>query len=299
MLKREFVEAVVEAVKALLPEMNVESREIIKNNDVVLNGILIKKGNEEIVPTIYIENYIKDGYTTSDYINNINRIASEIVDTYKNYNTEVDVSNVKELVKDFSKAAPLLRIKLVNKENNKKTFETVPYLPFLDMAIIVVIELQHNKQGCATIKVTHDMLQHWNYVAISDILPIARENTFRTPYVLQSMAEIMAELMGLSKEIFEAEMQFPMNVLTNKTKLNGATEICNYSTMKEIAEQFQSDLIVLPSSIHEVIIVPKIDDMNIEDLTNMVKEVNESEVAEDEVLSDHAYVFTRENGWDF
>ena len=87
--------------------------------------------------------------------------------------------------------------------------------------------------------------------------------------------------------------------LTNEMKLNGATEICNFSTMQEIADRFESDLYVLPSSIHEVIILPKNVNFDVNELTSMVQAVNGTEVRPEEVLSDHVYIFSREDGWDY
>lgn len=296
-LRGEFVEAVVDKVRVLLPELNVNSQEIVKNNGVVLNGVIIRKANENVAPTIYIENYVKN--ESSDYISEINRIAGEIANTYNSLShSSNNFADIGEVLKDFSKVSPMLRVRLINKENNAKLFETVPYMPFLDMAIIATVEFDESDDGCASIKVTHDLLKAWNYTSLSDILWIAKVNTFDKPYKLQSMGEIMAELCGMPAALFD-DAQPKTYVLTNSKKLNGATEICNYNTMESIANKLNADLVVLPSSIHEVIIVPKDDNVSIDALTEMVQQVNGSEVSADEVLSNHAYVFARENGWDF
>ena len=57
MLRREFVEAIVDRVQRLVPDMEVDVREVVKNNDITLHGIMIRKPGENIVPTLYIENY--------------------------------------------------------------------------------------------------------------------------------------------------------------------------------------------------------------------------------------------------
>ena len=155
--------------------------------------------------------------------------------------------------------------------------------------MIVVVDI-----GNATVKVTNKMLEEWHIKDIADIIHIAKENTFSTPYLLKSMAEVL----GMPDFMFDL-MPTKMYVLSNNKGFYGATEICNNSTMQNIANKLQADLIVLPSSVHEVIIMPKKNDDNIEELTTMVQEVNASDVDTDEVLSNHYYIYTRENGWGF
>ena len=296
MLRKEFIDAIIEEVKALLPEIEVSAQQTVKNNNVILNGIVLKKRDECIAPTIYIENYLDDA--NKDYVGQSKRIAECIVEAYKNeIKIPAEYGNVGEIVSDFSKVAPLLRLRLVNKENNAKLLINIPYIPFLDMAIIAVIELSKTDDGSAAIKVNKGLLEVWGFSALSDILNIARKNTFTVPYKFQAMADILAELSGLPREFFSGAVS--TYVLSNQGNLNGATEICNYATMETIAEQLQSDLIVLPSSIHEVIIMPKDDGADVKQLIEMVKSINGNGVAADEVLSDHAYIFRRGFGWDY
>ena len=86
-----------------------------------------------------------------------------------------------------------------------------------------------------------------------------------------------------------------MYVLTNQSKYYGASGILDHSTLHRISEQI-GDFIVLPSSIHEVIIIPKNEDMgDYSRLAAMVKEVNAAVVLPEERLSDHVYVYSRDN----
>ena len=299
MLNKEFVKSIVGEIRNMLPNMVVEAKDCVKNNDVTLHGIMIRDPGSYVNPVFYIEHYLGK-YEEEDYMQCVGRIAEDIVNTYRNTElTRHEFGNVNEIIKDFNNVKPMLRIRLINKENNAKLLQDIPYMTFLDMAIIATIELDTTSQEVgATIKVNNKMLSMWKLSSLTSILPIATENTFKTKYSLTSMADILSELTGLPKEMLE-DAPIKMYVLTNETKNYGATEICNYNTMKEIADLLQSDLIVLPSSIHETIIVPKEEDMDIEELTQMVRDVNGSEVATNEVLSDHAYVFSRENGWEY
>jgi hypothetical protein len=82
MLKKEFVEAVVNEVQQLLPGKEVSHQEIVKNNSVTLNGITIREPNQQLAPTIYIESYLNKGYERKGYIDEVKRIAKEIVKDY-------------------------------------------------------------------------------------------------------------------------------------------------------------------------------------------------------------------------
>lgn len=81
-----------------------------------------------------------------------------------------------------------------------------------------------------------------------------------------------------------------MFVLTNDTKVNGAAAILNDDTRQEIADKV-GDFYVLPSSIHETLIIPKDAGMELRDLEQMVQEVNQTQVAPQERLSDHVYEY--------
>ena len=91
-------------------------------------------------------------------------------------------------------------------------------------------------------------------------------------------------------ELFTPE-EIPMFVITNDLKLNGAASIYYSDVLEKIAEKLRDDLYILPSSIHEVIAIPsKYGDL--ESLSTMVKEVNSTQVAEEEQLSDNVYLYT-------
>lgn len=294
-MKREFIETVICEVKKLVPNTDVSVQDIVKNNDVTLHGIIIKAKDSNVAPTIYLENYLEDGIEPND----VSKVAQRIVDTYNSNRPEANKYNqIVSKISNFDDVKPLLRIRLVNKELNASFLSTIPHMPFLDMAIIAVIELGDTDNGLATIKITNQLLESWGKT-LTDILPFANDNTFNTPYTLTSMADIMADMLGMPQELIdEIDEDSPMYILSNQMNVNGAVMICNYNTMMELANKFDADLIVLPSSIHEVLIVPKRNGMNIDDLTRMVQEVNDTEVKAEEVLSNHAYVFTRKNGWE-
>jgi hypothetical protein len=89
--------------------------------------------------------------------------------------------------------------------------------------------------------------------------------------------------------------QQKMYILSNHKGINGATCLLYENVLYEFAQLIQSDFYILPSSIHEIILVPYDKTISKETLADMVKDVNRTQVARDEVLSDRVYFFSRKN----
>ena len=85
----------------------------------------------------------------------------------------------------------------------------------------------------------------------------------------------------------------PMYVLTNQSKLDGAGALARDGVLDKIGDLMDSNFYVLPSSIHEVLIVPDNGNMQTKELENMVKEVNASQVAPEDLLSDKVQYYDR------
>ena len=128
---------------------------------------------------------------------------------------------------------------------------------------------------------------------------LAAENTKRLlPPVVKSMNDVMREIFmkdGMPPEIADMMLgEMPpeqqMYVISNNKGINGAVSMLYEDGLHDLAEKLGSDLYIMPSSIHEVIAVST--DMGTpETLSEMVREVNGTQVSEEEQLSDHVYRF--------
>ena len=122
----------------------------------------------------------------------------------------------------------------------------------------------------------------------------AEQNT-NEEATLQSMANIIAEMLHIEdvEELEELEAMNPMYVVSNKNKVKGASAVLNKEILAEFGRKFHTDkIVVLPSSIHEMILVPYTEEINLENMTAMVKEINTTEVRPEERLTDKAYIVT-------
>lgn len=86
-----------------------------------------------------------------------------------------------------------------------------------------------------------------------------------------------------------------MFVLSNKRKINGASIILYNEPLDELSDKLSDDLLIMPSSIHEVLAIPA-SSMDAIDLKQMVREVNDTEVSEQEILGYSVYRYNRETG---
>ena len=109
--------------------------------------------------------------------------------------------------------------------------------------------------------------------------------------VKERLGDNQNELDKMEKLLAEQEI-ISLYVLTNKIGINGAAVILYDNVLKMIAEELESDLIILPSSIHEVIVI-KDDGADPDILKQIVCEVNLCEVTAVEVLSGNVYRYSR------
>lgn len=278
-------------------DYRVSVQDVNKNNGLVLTGLTILKKDCNIAPTIYLnqtfEQY-QEGRTMES-------ICREIIGVYEEHkvHTDFDVS----YVTDFAKVQSRICYKLINAEKNEELLSDAPHVMLEDLAVIFYILVSNDSNGTGTITVRNNMFSFWD-VDTDALYELALANTQRIfRGSVQSMASVMTEIL-LHKLDEESAQEFydmmigeddmiPMYVCTNTIKLNGAGVILYQGLLQKFAERIGSDFFILPSSIHETLLIPANSDMDIEYLKDMVRTVNSTEVAEDEVLSDNVYYYNR------
>jgi hypothetical protein len=111
----------------------------------------------------------------------------------------------------------------------------------------------------------------------------------KQPVRIQSMIEVLTEMMGYVPAEMTASDNGMMYVMTNETKINGAAAMILTDKLDEFAQDRGTNVFILPSSIHEILLVKDSGDMSVRDLENMVREVNATQVSPEEQLTDHVY----------
>lgn len=294
---KKFKDVLLDCVKKSFDsEVKIEIHNVVKNNSFELEGMIIIEDGKNISPNFYLQLYYKE------YLRgvSIESIVEEMIGKYDELQDE-DFGNFNM---DFENCMDKIVCRIVSYEKNSKLLKEIPYIPFLDLAIIFYYLVVENESGIGSIRISNKIMEEWK-ITVKMLYQIAIYNTEklfpRAFCPLKSMLENILE--GDEKElpeIFDSidnyNLQFEEApfVLTNKKGINGAAVILYPNCLKEIGNMAGEDLYIIPSSIHELLIIP--DDRKIlpDELKKMVHEVNTSCVVSEEVLSDMVYRYSVE-----
>jgi hypothetical protein len=286
----EYVETVKREIKDYLPEeykdVNPEINKVSKNNGKELTGLTLR-GTSNICPNIYLDSFYdlyQDGMEIEDTLIRISEIFQREINRMPQFNLEdFSYNNMKDN----------LYYTVINAEKNEKLLQEIPHQRRQDLAIVYRVHLSVSDEGTGSILLNNTHLKLWgvdqNEVHSQAVLNMPKI----LPYAFENMNDIIAEMMGADLEEFE-EMagENMMWVLSNDKRMQGAAYMFDEEVMSSIAEKLGGDFIVLPSSLHEVIILKEEENMDLEHIHGMVSEVNESQVEPDEVLSDAIYRYS-------
>lgn len=291
----QFVQAVEDRMKeAVQDNVAVCIHTAEKNNGTVRKGITLKERDINISPTIYLEEYYRQFQSGST----LEYITSDILRLY--HKVRFQKSWGEEKISVYEKVRDKVIYRLVNYEANRRMLKTVPYVSYLDLAIVFCVLLEVTKYGTATMPVRNEHLNMWG-ITREELYKQASENTCRLlPDDFCTMSAVMEELVeGMVdktdiKDVREAEED--MYVFSNRLRSYGAAVILYRGRLDSIGMYLKCNYYVLPSSVHEVIIIPEKTAAGKEELSAMVAEINRTQVDEEEVLSDRAYYYDRETG---
>ena len=268
---------------------------IRKNNGCVKTGLYIRKKEHSRVHLIYLEEYYRryrEGCPEEV-------ILREIREEYEQSETSLTGKDLD--LEDFDRVRDRLVYRLVNYEYNKELFETCPYVQIGDLALTFRWIASLDESGIASALVSHDLADKWE-VDIPDLLEYAARNTQDLfPAEFRSLREMTEMAMGSLKMAdepvsFFEETSIPAYVLTNRSRLYGASAILYPSCLKDFARDRQSDFFVIPSSVHEVILLPADGGISPDRITTTIRQVNREIVSMEDYLSDSLYIFERATG---
>lgn len=282
----ETMEEFAEAVRAEFEkriEKSVIVQKLNKNNGIVLYSLTVLEDEINISATIYLEPYYEVYEDTGmEYIlDRLERVYEE-----NKPEQSFDISKIL----DYESIKENLRAKLINYELNREFLKEVPHRKFLDLAIVAYIslEMEEEIEGSATITVKNNLQQTWK-VDTEELIDTALEN-IKGDVVVADMSEYVdMSLFGDTEKLFD------IYVITNRLKLHGAVAMLQRDRLKQFAEEQEKEtLTILPSSIHECLIINAEDgDKNTDELREMVKEVNETVVSDQDILSNNVYIYNR------
>ena len=250
-------------------QVRTELYTVTKNNGTRRTGILFKQEDSNLAPTIYLEEFYQKylkGQQVPDLADSICSIYQEI-----RVKKTCDCQNLF----DFNHVKEHIVYKLIRRDANEELLKKIPYEPFLDLAVVYYIQIDNTRFGSAAIQIRNEHLRYWR-VEKEEILRLAEKNTPRIyPVQIRQIVRFMY-------------------VATNEQCSLGAA-VMRYPDFREkVRGMIRGDFYILPSSIHEVILVPESFGLEPERMQEMVKEINQTGVAPEEVLSDSVYYFDGE-----
>jgi hypothetical protein len=268
---------------------DVEVQEVTKGNDTKMVGILIRKKGSNIAPNVYLEDFYRrylDGEDMDTLIDDICYVR------IKNDTPDINTSDLTNLDKVKDK----IFARIFNKELNSEYLKDKPYKTVEDLAVAYAVNVGDNGDGQMTMPINNGLLEQYG-ISIDELDKIAMDNLAKSNIVFKSMYDTLKEMIPEGMEEVLPPDDGTMYVLTNSSKMFGAAAILDKGTMDGIRKKLNSDFVVLPSSIHEVIILkvtPEL--MSVEEIKGMIGEINTSSLDPKEVLSDHPYLYTKRNG---
>ncbi len=287
-------------------EIKVSIQDVTKNNGVVLTGLTFTKANVNISPTVYLEDFYEKHQNGMP----MEIIIKEIREIYEKSKLDCDIDM--NFFTEYEKAKGRIVYKLIHYDKNRELLKEIPHREYLDLAIVYYYLVDMKEFSNATILIHNKHLDYWK-VSEEELYQLAAVNT---PKLLKmhfcGMMDVLKELteedfwledkeMGENDDdrvFMEAHSEKDatgMYVLSNVSRLYGASAVLYEGVLEYCYERLGGNFFILPSSVHEVILVPDEGQVTREKLSQMVKEVNATQVEEQEQLSDFVYYYNAEN----
>lgn len=282
-----FIIDIRDRVEVLCPTDVVRIQKVTKNNGTVKEAIVIHQKGDSVSPTIYLRDFYCENLNGKD----LDVIASEIVRICEKGRGSISFDY--DACRSFLGVKDRVLCKLINAKRNKELLKKCPHRRILDLALVYYCA-EYDSDGCFGSWVINDgIFDEWN---------VSEDELYRTSlknlkHMLEPCIETISDVVkGFMPEEMYEEFEIPMDdmkmyVLSNQSRIFGATSIMCGSVLRKFGEE-HGDFYILPSSIHEVILLPKDEVCDPGRLEPMVKEVNMNEVRPEEYLSDRVYRYS-------
>lgn len=281
---KDFTDLIIKNIKNYLPDefadAEVSLTQVNKNNGITLDGLIIKLPDEHIIPTIYPIDFFSDSMTKED----INKALEEIAAL--RIRTTAEKNNIYNDIFDFEKIKDNIVLKLISYEKNKALLENVPFRQYNDLAAVYELNINDFPDATATTIINNELMKTYK-TSEKELHSLALINSpIIRPYKFLSMNEIFSNLLDEEIPFYDDNFMYVLN--TEGT--HGAAAILYPGVLDKIANHLKSNFLILPSSIDEVIIIPDDEQIDVNYLLSMVREVNK-DIDKNMILSDSVYKY--------
>lgn len=291
----EFRENILQEIRARADgAFQVKKHDVIRNNNVKQAGIaVVVKEETDIGPCVYLDEFYReyesDGMKFDEIVDEVYRLILK----YGEDMPDVDLSGFRNWETVHGDIHP----KLVNAEQNKELLEKIPHRNFLDLAVVYyAIARDHAREDIGTVLIYNGHMEIWGQEEENLYQTAMRNMRADGEADFITLETIIKQIAGITfpKKDGNASHDTDMYILTNRHRRFGAAEILDKKTLRMVADKVGDGFIVLPSSVHETIVLPPKDATEYEGLAAKVREVNDTQVDAEERLSYHVYVYSRD-----
>lgn len=283
------------------PDYRLDIHSVPKNNGVELDGLSIFAPGARMAPTVYLNPYYEQFQQERM---SLDEICADIGRLFCS-NPPPSCIHTDQLT-DFEEMRSKIMMKLIHTASNKELLADVPHIPYLDLSIVFYLFLECDQDGQMTALIHHSHTSFWN-ISERDLLRLAMDNTPRRfPSQIRDMADLLKDIArkNLDEVPEEALLDFlfaengqlsPLYILTNESGMYGAICMLYRNVLKNFANLLNRDLVIIPSSVHEVLLTPLEEDISYDQLNTMVININKLEVLPEDQLSNHVYRYNRKS----
>lgn len=289
-----FTDELIDRLQQIFGETyRISAHTVCKNNGVMLHGITLSKEGSNLSPTIYAEDFYQmaqDGTAMED-------IAQHVAEFFRK-NTLKGMVDLQEFMA-YEMAKDAISVRLIHYEKNKELLKDVPHRRYLNLAIVCYYTVEQEPFcGSASILIRNSHIKRWD-VDEETLFAGAIEQTMQKyPPRIDNVTDLLTEELlrenGLQDKEDRETPELPLYVLSNTQRMFGAVCMLYPDVRKTFADRIHSDFYILPSSVHEVLLLPISENLCKEELLAMVSEVNATCVEASEILADSVYFYSRE-----
>lgn len=271
----------IERIAEIIKEKGVNAQVVrVRKGDEVKIGISM--GDGQIRPTIYPQ---LEGVTDEEAAEQVIRIYEE----QKAKDIQFDI----EKFMDYEQMKSSLIICLRQPTSEECTDIKRAWFD-MEMYVSAIIDINSEEMSTVTVRPEH--IKMWE-ISEDELFNTAIENTKHRTYIRPLKEVVLERAPKEEREFIEACMGLDNNyIVSNREMQYGASAFLDIETIEAIAEKHESDVYIIPSSIHEILLCVDDGVMTIDDINEMVRSTNESCVEPSERLSNHAYKYHRASG---
>lgn len=192
--------------------------------------------------------------------------------------------------------------RLINTERNRELLNSIPHMEFMDLSIIFKCIVKRNEPGNFFLQVHNSHMKLWG-VSVDELYKAAEGNTPKIEgYDIRNMAGALCDILKSEnpKEfidegcISEFIHDMPLYVLSNKSCMEGSACMLYPDLLRDFANALGSSFYIIPSSIHELLLLPMAECEDSGEIRNIIREINDTQVQPEEILSYSLYCYDRE-----